>query len=59
MAVGTEATAGATAAATDFGDVGALVGKYLAGNPDDLQRLSSCTLTCMGTSWPRQLMQEV
>ena len=59
IAKGTEATAGATAAATDFGDVGALVGKYLAGNPDDLQRAFFCTLTCMATSWPRQLMQEV
>ena len=37
VAVGTQATAGETAA-TDFGDVGALVGKYQAGNPDDLQR---------------------
>lgn len=27
-----------TASATDFRDVGALVGKYLAGNPDDLRR---------------------
>ena len=40
-----------TAAATDFGDVGALVGKYLAGNPDSISSgLSSCTLTCMGIS---------
>lgn len=38
IAVGTQATAGTSAAATDFRDVGALVGKYLAGNPDDLNR---------------------
>jgi len=28
----------ASGAATDFGDVGSLVGKYLAGNPDDIRR---------------------
>ena len=33
-----EKTAGTTAAATEFADVGKLVGKYLAGNPDDLNR---------------------
>lgn len=38
IAKGTEATAGSVAAATDFRDVGELVGKYLAGNPDDLRR---------------------
>jgi HK97 family phage major capsid protein len=38
IAVGTQATANSVAAATDFRDVGALVGKYLAGNPDDLAR---------------------
>lgn len=38
IAVGTQATANTKAAATDFRDVGELVGKYLAGNPDDLRR---------------------
>ena len=38
IAVGTQKTANTTAAATDFRDVGELVGKYLAGNPDDLRR---------------------
>ena len=38
IAVGTQQVAGTSAAATDFRDVGALVGKYLAGNPDDLNR---------------------
>lgn len=38
IAVGSQQVAGTSAAATDFRDVGALVGKYLAGNPDDLNR---------------------
>ena len=38
IALGSQATPNATAAATDFADVGRLVGKYLAGNPDDLNR---------------------
>ena len=36
--MGTQQVAGTSASATDFRDVGALVRKYLAGNPDDLNR---------------------
>ena len=38
IAVGTQASANTSAAATDFEDVATLVGKYLGGNPDDIRR---------------------
>ena len=49
IAVGSLQVAGTSAAATDFRDVGALVGKYLAGNPDDLNRAFFLTPECTDT----------